>query len=295
MFWDDILRDEPGVLQDVPQDAIPLEWGYEADHPFDANSRLLAERGLTFYVCPGTSSWNSLAGRTDNMLANVSSAAEAGRAHGAAGLLITDWGDNGHIQPMSVSYPGFLAAACLAWNPDDAPDLGDSLHHRLDLHAFGDGASAMGRAALDLGNAYRETGARCSNGSALFYLVTRPGEEMDGPRLRGIDPSRLARTKDLVERAAGLLSSARPRDREEDLCLRELRWAAGVLSIACDLGMARLRARSLGAMPGVSRNDFELRLRAADETLRALWRARSRDAGLETASATLLRALDAWR
>jgi hypothetical protein len=32
---------------------------------------------------------------------------------GAEGLLLTDWGDNGHLQPPIASLPGILAAAGL--------------------------------------------------------------------------------------------------------------------------------------------------------------------------------------
>jgi hypothetical protein len=45
-----------------------------------------------FYVCPGTSSWNSFAGRTQNMIENIRRAAMSGRDNGALGFLLTDWG-----------------------------------------------------------------------------------------------------------------------------------------------------------------------------------------------------------
>ena len=32
------------------------------------------------------------------------------------GLLLTDWGDGGHLQPPVVSFPAFLAASDYAWN-----------------------------------------------------------------------------------------------------------------------------------------------------------------------------------
>ena len=77
---------------------------------------MFAKSKIPFYVCPGTSTWQTLIGRHDNALANLRAAAKAGRKHGAIGYLITDWGDGGHPQPLAVSYLPLLAGASLAWN-----------------------------------------------------------------------------------------------------------------------------------------------------------------------------------
>jgi len=115
-FWGDIIVQAPELVSELPADSIALEWGYDADHPFDEHGRLFATSGIPFYVCPGTSSWNSIAGRTDNAIANLLSAAENGLKHGAIGYLNTDWGDNGHWQPLPVSYLGFAVGAAYSWN-----------------------------------------------------------------------------------------------------------------------------------------------------------------------------------
>ena len=121
-FWGDIIVKRPDLVDDLPKDAIALEWGYEADHPFGEHGKIFAESGLEYYVCPGTGSWFSLSGRTRNTLLNLASAAREGFRHGASGYLITDWGDHGHWQPPPVSYLGFLAGAGFAWRPDLAHD-----------------------------------------------------------------------------------------------------------------------------------------------------------------------------
>ena len=123
-FWSDIILKHPEQIAALPRDAVALEWGYEADHPYAEHCAALASAGLAFYVCPGTSSWNSLAGRPHNALENVARAAAEGLRHGAAGLLVTDWGDNGHLQPLPASYPGLAAAAGSAWNAGGAGDSG---------------------------------------------------------------------------------------------------------------------------------------------------------------------------
>jgi len=94
-----------------------------------------ALKEIPFYVCPGTSSWNTVVGRTDNAVANLVSAAHHGRENGAVGYLVTDWGDNGHWQTLPVSYLGFMAGAGLAWNAEANDVVRNQTHTRT--HARG--------------------------------------------------------------------------------------------------------------------------------------------------------------
>ena len=61
-FWGDIIIQHPKLVPELPKDAVVLEWGYEADHPFDEHGAEFARSGMPFFVCPGTSSWNTIAG-----------------------------------------------------------------------------------------------------------------------------------------------------------------------------------------------------------------------------------------
>lgn len=92
-FWGDIILHEPELIPELPQGVTALDWGYEANHPFRDECAKFRAAGIPFYVCPGTSAWNSITGRTANMFGNIGSAARCGRESGAAGLLLTDWGD----------------------------------------------------------------------------------------------------------------------------------------------------------------------------------------------------------
>ncbi|MGC8782655.1 MAG: beta-N-acetylhexosaminidase, partial [Anaerolineae bacterium] len=114
-FWGDIIMEHPELVPELPRDVIALEWGYEPDHPFDEHGRRFAESGVPFYVCPGTGTWNTVAGRTKSALENLRNAAMNGIRNGAIGYLITDWGDAGHWQPLPVSYLGFAWGAALSW------------------------------------------------------------------------------------------------------------------------------------------------------------------------------------
>jgi hypothetical protein len=175
-FWGDIVSQHPELIPELPADAIALEWGYEADHPFERRCANYQAANIPFYVCPGTSSWCSLAGRTDNALANLKSAAISGKKNGAQGYLVTDWGDHGHWQPLPVSYLGFAAGAAYAWAYEQNQCLDVPLV--LDRRVFYDRAGVMGQLAYDLGNIYHLAGFEPVNTSVLFMLLSWPLEKI---------------------------------------------------------------------------------------------------------------------
>jgi len=116
MFFDDIVFKHPEQLANIPKEAIVMQWGYETEHPYDRNCRLLSEHGLKFYVCPGTSMWGSLTGRMNNMVVNITRAAEIGAYYGAEGFLLTEWGDDGHPQMSYTTYFPLVVGGYASWN-----------------------------------------------------------------------------------------------------------------------------------------------------------------------------------
>jgi hexosaminidase len=169
-FWGDIIMEHPELVQALPKDVIALEWGYEFDHPFAEHGSRYAASGVPFYVCPGTSSWRTIAGRTDNMIGNIVNAAENGLKHGARGLLNTDWGDLGHLQPLAASYLGFAFGAAASWCLAENRDI--DLARAASLHIFGDASGAAGKLVYDIGNVYRLYPKRTFNSTALWQGAT---------------------------------------------------------------------------------------------------------------------------
>jgi hypothetical protein len=149
LMWGDIILRHPDVIRQLPKDITLLDWGYESSYPFDRNCKTLQSSGLRYMVCPGTSSWTSILGRTENMLGNIKAAASSGVKYGAAGLLLTDWGDMGHWQYLPVSYAGYLAGGALSWNSNNPDKL--PLAEFLNRYVFMDAESVMGALVLDLG------------------------------------------------------------------------------------------------------------------------------------------------
>lgn len=167
-FWGDILKSHPEELARLPGEAVALEWGYEAGHPFEDHLSTFSASGLDFLVCPGSSSWRSFAGRTDNMLANILEAARSGLKHGAGGLLLTDWGDCGHLQQEPVTWPALAWAGLCAWNPQTA--VPEDAEAWCDREAFG-GVTGSARRWMDLGRVSEQTGVMPNNSSALFNCL----------------------------------------------------------------------------------------------------------------------------
>jgi len=119
MFWDDIVFKHEEEIENIPKNTIVMEWGYETEQHFDRNCRKLQEKGLRFYVCPGTSMWGTVTGRTNNAIVNMAMAAECGNYYGAEGFLLTEWGDGGHPQfPSTAMFPLVFGAA-VSWNSMD--------------------------------------------------------------------------------------------------------------------------------------------------------------------------------
>ena len=134
-LYGDIVLRHPDLIRELPEDITIVNWGYEADHPFEKECEQIGRTGLPFYVCAGASSWNSIGGRWKNAETNIITAAAEGKKNNAEGFLISEWGDNGHWQQYSVAVPAYLAAAGISWNPGGYRS--EDLEANLGLHYFG--------------------------------------------------------------------------------------------------------------------------------------------------------------
>jgi hexosaminidase len=289
-FWGDIITGYPDLVPQLPRDVVVLEWGYEADHPFDDHGAVFAASGVPFYVCPGTSTWNTIAGRTENALGNLCNAAENGLRHGAVGYLNTDWGDNGHWQPLPVSYLGYAYGAAVSWACEANREL--DIPQAISAYAFRDASGTpalspvegMGRIAYDLGNAYRETGVALPNASALFRILQMRPELV--AEIADLSEERLQSTLDYVDGVIALLPRVQMRRPDGDLIRREYTWAADMLRHACRRGIWAL-GRTRGEEDTVLRQKL---VKDADRLAREfheIWHARNRPGGFKDSLARM--------
>jgi hypothetical protein len=301
LFWGDILRSHPELVAELPRkDTIALAWHYEAPtdpdtlppalfeiaaefgvtreamRGFDGHVGAFADSGLPYWVCPGTSTWNTLLGRWRNARANLRDAAETGLARGASGYLITDWGDNGHMQPPSVSFLPLAYGAALSWGLAANREL--AMAPLLDRFVFEDAASGLGALLEELGNVWEPTGKRALNGSPLFTDLV--GSGLLGSMGEADEPG-VARTVAQLEDAAQRLGRTSPGCVDGDLVVRELRQAVRLARH----GACRI-ARAAG-FPAPDDGSLRRDLSEAIEEQRACWLLRSRPGGLEDSVARL--------
>lgn len=276
--WADIVLNHPEVLPELPEDLTLLLWGYEADHPFEDQCQKIEASGRPFYVCPGTSAWCSLAGRTTNTLGNLRSAAHAGKRYGANGLLITDWGDHGHWQHLPVSYLGFAAGAAFSWNTEGTSE--ESIPSMLDYHVFHDENQRIGRLIYDLGNLYLDAGQTPKNGSLFFHLIAKSTFQFLKPE---VTVERLQQCKKQLGSLAFDLSQIHLNRSDMPWIQAEFSNTAAFMDYACDRAIAFLQG-SEAFIP-----QSQLRFEALCDDYALLWLQRNRPGGL-TRSLELL-----WR
>jgi hexosaminidase len=286
-FWGDMIVQYPELLRELPQDATALLWGYEGNHPFREQSEVMSAAGLPFYVCPGTSAWCSLAGRTDNCLANLQNAAESGLKHGADGFLNTDWGDNGHWQVLPVSYLGLLAGAAYSWCLQSNRDVDMTVP--LSRHAFKDTSGQMGVLAYRLGNVYRAVGLEPPNSSVLFWILTWPLSQLQKSASLLVGES-LQNALKMIEETTGLLQDNQMTGPEGNLILREYANTIRLMRHACWRGLLAVNGDNLRERQRLHNDLHEI----LDEYL-WIWLQRNRPGGLEDSLARFNTALQDYK
>ena len=294
-FWGDIILRSPELIPELPAGATAMVWGYEADHPFAEQCPKFAASGVPFYVCPGTSSWNSIAGRTENAIGNLRNAAENGLTNGAIGYLNTDWGDNGHWQPLPACYPGYAYGAAVSWATKTNKNC--NLAEVLNLHAFKDKAAVMGKIVCDLGNAYKEPGVLLGNQSILFYILQNPDCPIHSGPYANLIVERLKRTRDYIEDVVQPLASARMDRPDAGQVADEVSNAAGLLRHACSLAIARLQAPDgkIAGIPPDVRKELAVDLAKIISEHKRLWLLRNREGGLVDSAARMERLLELYQ
>jgi len=246
MIWADFAHQHPDQLDRLDRSVVLLDWWYEAE--FDADRiRKLRRKGFDVWACPGTSSWNCLFPRVENSRLNIERWADAGRRHGASGLLNTDWGDFGHYNALGVSFYAYAWSAQQAWSGRVETSRFDRAFGR---RIFGEQDATTGRLYRRLG-AIHDAGFRVANGSALQYLyfdglgrsfflqhAERPALEHSARKIEAV-------LDEVGERAM----AEAPLD-FIGLARREIAWAAQATRLAIEKGICALEYNEWRSEPG---------------------------------------------
>ncbi|MBN2048289.1 MAG: family 20 glycosylhydrolase [Anaerolineaceae bacterium] len=275
MYWGDIICKHPELIPLLPKDAIALLWGYEADHPFDREGEQFAAAGVPFYVCPGTSAWNSLSGRADNAIANLINAAENGLRYGASGFLNTDWGDHGHWQVLPVSYLGFEVGAGVSWCLETNREM--FIPAIMGRYAFEDANHRMGGLMLEFANLYQEGGNILGNQSIFNRLITAKDDYLLTFHGKDLTPftNVLSKLDDFMVR----LEESGMKRADAELIKREIRNTAAIYRLAINRLLYVVESDEV--RKDEMRAEFLIEFEAFLKEYRAIWLARNRPGGLE--------------
>jgi hypothetical protein len=264
-FWGDILLEDLALAQEAPADAVPVVWGYDAGHPFDAQCGRLRELARTYLVAPGTSTWQSFTGRLDNALTNQREAITAAVTQGARGVLLTSWGDNGNHQPWPTNWPAMVAGLTQAWTGGAAGDLAAGCATLGGL-TDADGR-AVAAALTHLGHLDGQIAKANRNKSLTWDFLTAKPEAMT-KFTEGVAEEELRRSWTYLEEAAPLLAAIATADLREELTL------------GADLARAGLHRAEGKALSRRERG-------ALIERYQAAWLKRARPGGLDESVAVL--------
>ena len=140
-MWADIALKYPEQMRTLSDDIGLCLWGYEADHPFEKEIQTVyANRAKLddVFLCCGTSNWHSVAGRLRNAEKNITTAVDLCAEYSLEGVILTEWGDDGHFQQHSFLFFPLILFAQYGWrrtiDGEAAADSGQTADSQKEEH-----------------------------------------------------------------------------------------------------------------------------------------------------------------
>ncbi len=164
MLWGDVIIKKPDKLNRLPSDAIFIDWGYDKNYPFKEHAKILEEHSVKYMLAPGTVTWSTVTSRILDMEQTILNSSKSTKEHNGLGILITDWGDIGHLQYLPFSYLGFILGGLVGWCDATLDDAINYLKQMLKN-------DALVEAILELGKYHLLEGEYRSYGSRLFNAI----------------------------------------------------------------------------------------------------------------------------
>ncbi|MBA3239112.1 MAG: family 20 glycosylhydrolase [Parachlamydiaceae bacterium] len=285
-FWADFVITEDKMIGKLPKDVVPLLWGYEDQFPFEMGRKFTANN-IQWYVCPSTCSWSSIGGRTDDAIKNLSQAALKGKANGATGYLITEWGDNGHHHPLSVSKLGLYLGARFSWNTASASDFSfDDLPLLLNEHVFHDKNHHMGQIVIDIGYIYKDVlkpKAALNCCSALLRLLVFNDDRPDNEVLASLSEEGILKAIEKLSESKRQLKDVSLETSDTELILQEYLWVIDILIVSAKFGSILLKSPEIRVkeLDKSERRNLLKEFEPVLERYKMIWLLRNRKGGFE--------------
>ena len=183
LIWGDVLIKHPDKIDLLPKDMTFIDWGYDASSPFDRHAKLLKAKDVNFMLAPGTTSWCSFFGRYLDWYENIKNAVDAAVNNGGKGILLTDWGDFGHLQFLPVSYGPIVYSGLYSWAHEEGVIL--TVRDYLNDFIYHDKNKVIGDLLIDLAAYDRYDASYGGNGTRTFYTFMwgccATGEKVEKP------------------------------------------------------------------------------------------------------------------
>jgi hexosaminidase len=280
--WADMVLKYPELLEKLPRDMVLLNWEYESDGENIHKTKKIAEAGIRFMVCPGTSGWLTHGSRMSNSIENVRNFSIAGRRYNTEGLLNTDWGDRGHRNFLGVSLHSFAHGAAHSWNGKAVDEK--NFTENFCFHTFGQRTNKMAKKLKLLGNTYIMCGKPMRNESLLYDALVEPLLYTTPPTRSCIDMMKPAGLKRILDKLSDVKNWPEiPKTMEafEKTALRELKAAARMDYLACKRALA---AKALRSGKNVKRSELVQlgrSIKEMSEEFKELWLLRNKTPRLQ--------------
>ena len=287
-MWGDIVNKHPELIPQMPKDIICMVWGYRPDHPFAKQCPRFQEQNIPFYVCPGTSGWRSYIGKTDRSKLNIINAVDNGKKYGAIGVLHTDWGDRGHMQPITTAIPSFAFAAGMSWASEKNRDV--DLVRIMNEDVFKDASGMMGDALLQLTNAYKGGQEKEQALAPYFQMMDRIEFFFTNEfKFSHYDLELLPEVRKELAASMKKLEKANPTSLDAKIAVQEMKTAARLADWGCRFVEARLAAKDQDVYNISKKKRMKLaeELSAIEKEHRQTWLLRNRPGGLDDSAARM--------
>jgi hypothetical protein len=224
---------------------------------------------LDTFVCPGTSGWKRIINAMGLAERNIATFSKAGLAHGATGLLTTDWGDHGHFNLLACSWHGIALGAALGWNASHPTGMEFDKQFASVMWGLDD---IIGVARLRAASAIAET---CETWRLLWMPLA---EIIDDPTLPTVDEAMGARQSAQDARAEFEKYAVADHSAQQDL--RELSTACLFKELFADRVLHARQAGEVGNESVGGKAKWAERLTDAARAYADCWRARNKESGL---------------
>jgi len=288
-MWADILMKYQEIVPELPRSIIPVVWGYNRGFVFDDKCAYLTAHGFDFIIAPGASTWGSMFFDAKTAAPNIQNAVRAAKKYRGLGILLTDWGDFGHMPfSFSANVP-IVYSGGVAWNCDGCEDFSLAQDY-ADRELYKCEKGSLSRFIADVGTIDRNRGGWSENLKDSWYLPFDEYEEKVTPDSIDADKNSLFAFRDKLDKLVFSCHDA-------DLLRAEVELSIDIMLYTFDFRRIKYEYRDMGSVENIDErcDALEKRISVLTERFIALWNRRNKPAGGGNALRTMKQRISMYR